>query len=77
MLRPGSRERSYFNWGLKELLRRIDDMCECGYDEFEVINLFIHEMEEYACMNRANSVAFSCAADAGRCVLDGFISTYI
>ena len=72
-------ERTYFKWGLKELQRRIEDMCECGYDEYDVINMFIHEMENYACMakNPQSSFMFSTAADAGRYVLDGVVRHYI
>ena len=70
-------ERSYYKWGLLELQRRIEDMCECGYDEYEVINMFIQDMEKYACEKVTNSIMFSTAADAGRAVLDGLISHYI
>ena len=72
-------EVTYFKWGLLELQRRIEDMCESGYDEYEVINLFIHEMENYACMSTdlKNRYMFSVAADAGKYVLDGVVRHYI
>ena len=77
MKKPGEAERSYFRWGLEELERRLGDYCEAGYDEYETINMFIHEMDNYACENRNTSVMFSCAADAGRYVLDNSLIHYI
>lgn len=68
--------RSYYKWGLMELERRMKEMPKHGYDDYEIVNLFIHEMEQYACMNLKNSHMFSCAADAGRQVLDGFLPYY-
>lgn len=67
--------RSYFNWGLRELQKRIDSQCEVGYTEFEVINLFIHEMKDYSCENSVASHIFSAALDAGYYALDNYIST--
>lgn len=77
MLRPGFAQRSYFNWGLKELYRRIEELDGHGYDEWEIINLFVDEMEKAACDNKNNAYMFSCAADAGNYVLDGFYPVYI
>ena len=77
MERPGFAQRSYFRWGLKELQKRLDDYCEVGYTELEVIEMFIHEMNEKACMNRTTSYMFSCAADAGEYVLNGTTIIYL
>ena len=77
MERPGLAQRSYFQWGLKELQRRLDDYCEAGYSEYEVIEMFIHEMNHYACMNRNTPYIFSCAADAGEYVLNGTTILYL
>ncbi len=74
MLDIERRRRSYFNWGLRELQKRIDGMCEVGYTEFEVINLFIHEMKEYSCDNPNTSYMFSAALSAGYYALDSYIS---
>ena len=72
-----NKQRVYYKWGLLELQRRIEDRCESGYDEYEVINEFIHEMEHYAGFGKVNSFMFSCAADAGRQVLDDNLTHYI
>ena len=72
-----NRQRSYYKWGLQELNRRMETRCEVGYTEYEVINEFIHDMDNYACINLKNSIKFSCAADAGRYVLNGKVCTYI
>lgn len=77
MERPGFAQRSYFNWGLMELQRRLNDYCEVGYTELEVIEDFIHDMNHKACMNRNTSYMFSCAADAGEYVLNGTTILYL
>ena len=72
-MKKGFEERSYFNWGLKELQRRIGDYCESGYSEFEVINLFIHEMNKFACENLSASAMFVAAAKAGEYTLELYL----
>lgn len=67
-------ERSYFKWGLLELQRRIEDYCESGYTEFEVMNMFIHEMNNFACSNPGTSVMFVAAAKAGEYALELYLS---
>ena len=72
-----NRQKSYFNWGLKELEKRINSLTKQGYNEYEVVNLFVQEMEDKACSNQHTSIMFSCAADAGKYILDGFMATYM
>ena len=72
-----NRQRSYYEWGLEELAKRMDDRCEVGYDQYDVICEFIHDMERLACLNPINSIKFSCAADAGKYVLESKIPHYI
>lgn len=76
-IRGVDRQRSYFNWGLRELQKRIEMSSMTKEDQYEIINLFIREMEENACKNRHTSIMFSCAADAGHYILDGFFATYM
>ena len=71
-----NRQRSYFMWGLRELNKRLE-FSSSDDESYEIINLFIHEMDNYACMNRNTSIMFSCAADAGRYMLDGYVTTYM
>lgn len=71
-----NRQRSYFKWGLEEIQRRINN-APVGFDDYEIVNLFVQEMEEKACENRHTSIMFSCAADAGKYILDGFMTTYM
>lgn len=73
-MKKGFAERSYFNWGLLELQRRIEDYCEAGYTEFEVINLFIHEMNHFACENLSASAMFVAAAKAGEYTLELYLN---
>lgn len=73
-MKKGFEERSYFNWGLLELQRRVDDYCESGYTEFEVINLFIHEMNCFACEHLNTSAMFVAAAKAGEYALELYLS---
>lgn len=74
-MKKGFEERSYFKWGLLELQRRIEDCCEVGYSEFEVINLFIHEMNSFACENLNASAMFVAAAKAGEYTLETYLTS--
>lgn len=67
--------RSYFNWALQELQYRIDERCEIGCEELDVIEEFIHEMNEYVCMAKsdATTTAFLSAVEAGEYARDIYI----
>ena len=68
-------ERSYFKWGLNQLMERLDDS---DHDNnHETIHQFIEEMDDYACKNPITSLMFSCAADAGRAILNNEYIPYI
>ena len=64
-------ERSYFEWGLKELDKRIQKH-KGGDVSYLVVMPFIDEMKELCCIAKTESqrFAFSVAADAGEYVLD-------
>ena len=59
--------RSYFNWGLNELQARIEDRCEIGYEEIDVIEEFINDMNDFVCMAKSETteIAFLSAVEAG------------
>ena len=64
--------KSYFRWGLEELQRRIEDRCEIGYQEEDVIEEFIYEMNERVCESPNENLIdmFLCAVEAGEYTRD-------
>ena len=68
--------RSYFDWGLNELQARIEERMEIGYSsELDVIEEFIHEMNEYVCMSKSDTAttAFLSVVEAGEYARDLYI----
>ncbi len=65
-------ERSYFKWGLDQLTKRLEHD-----NNHETIHQFIEEMDNYACKNPITSLMFSCAADAGRAILNNEYIPYV
>ena len=76
MRRPGFAERSYFNWGLNELQARIDERCAIGYEELDVIEEFIYEMNEFVCEAKTDKAvaAFLSAVEAGEYTREIYIN---